>query len=570
MERKGLGLALLLGVCATFWAASACATETLRLQLYWVHQAQFAGYYLAEARGYYQQEGLAVELLPSGPGLDPLQRLDHGEVDVAIGWLSHAIETRRKGHDLVNIAQIFQKSGMALVCRKSSGVYSFADLPGRSIGIWGLGDDVNLHWWLSRSGISPASVQLVPQGVDGRDLIDGRLPCVTVMVYNEYWRVLEAGIRTADLYTVRFGDEGLGVLEDGLYVSAARLAGAAFRNRLARFLRATARGWQNARDYPDEALAATLAKAPELQAGHQRRMLETVLQLLQSSRPFGLLDLRTYEQNIAILAQEGTVAATIRQVARRAWTHHIWYAASLSHHETLTVATRHYLSTAVGSGWFYLLDLVGTVAFGLAGFMRAQQRRYNLWGAFVLTALPAVGGGTLRDLLVGGERHPPFIFKDPIYLYVVFAVVLGATLLTRRVPVATTQTPRFEHWLSVFDAIGLAAFTVVGVKVALLAELSWYWVPICSALTCVGGGMLLDVVTGREPRTFLGEPYEEIAATGGLLLYGGLRFSDRYEHAPWLVTALILLTMVLIFSLRLLIIAKGMRSYRLGEAEAGS
>ena len=112
----------------------------------------------------------------------------------------------------------------------------------------------------------------------------------------------------------------------------------------------------------------------------------------------------------------------------------------------LTVATRHYLSTAVGSGWFYLLDLIG-----LAGFMRSQQRRYHLCGALVLTALPTVSGGTLRDLLVGGERHPPFIFKDPTYLYVVFAVVLAVTLLTRRVPAAATQTPRFEHWLSVFD-----------------------------------------------------------------------------------------------------------------------
>jgi hypothetical protein len=79
--------------------------------------------------------------------------------------------------------------------------------------------------------------------------------------------------------------------------------------------------------------------------------------------------------------------------------------------------------------------------------------------------------------------------------------------------------------------------------------------------------MFLDVVTGREPRTFLGEPYEEIAAAGGLLLYLGLWFSDGYEHAPWLVTALILLTMVVVFALRLLIIAKGIRSYRLGEAK---
>src|SRR5262245_38425115 len=104
MCRRGLGVTVLWVVLAACWVSPASAVEGLRLQLYWGHQAQFAGYYLAAARGYYQQEGLAVELLPGGPGLDALRRLDRGEVDVAIGWLSHAIELRRVGRDLVNVA----------------------------------------------------------------------------------------------------------------------------------------------------------------------------------------------------------------------------------------------------------------------------------------------------------------------------------------------------------------------------------------------------------------------------------------------------------------------------------
>ena len=106
----------------------------------------------------------------------------------------------------------------------------------------------------------------------------------------------------------------------------------------------------------------------------------------------------------------------------------------------------------------------------------------------------------------------------------------------------------------------------LGAKVALLAGLSWYWAAFCAALTCAGGGMLLDVVTGREPRTFQGEPYEEIAVVGGLFLYVGLMVSNRFEQSEWLVTALIGATMILVFTLRMLVVRYGWRSYRLGKA----
>src|SRR5262249_22307614 len=154
-----------------------------------------------------------------------------------------------------------------------------------------------------------------------------------------------------------------------------------------------------------------------------------------------------------------------------------------------------------------------------AGFMRAQQRHYNLWGAAILTFLPAVGGGTLRDLLIGGDRHPPFIFKDPAYLSIVLGLVVVGSVLPRMMPKSIIQTRRVTRALAVFDTAGLAAFTIVGAEVALVAGLGWHWVPICAALTTAGGGTLLDVVTGQEPSTFKGEPYEEVAIGGALLLY---------------------------------------------------
>ncbi|HEY8536755.1 MAG TPA: TRIC cation channel family protein, partial [Vicinamibacterales bacterium] len=214
--------------------------------------------------------------------------------------------------------------------------------------------------------------------------------------------------------------------------------------------------------------------------------------------------------------------------------------------------------------WFYVLDLIGTAAFGLAGFMRAQQRRYNLWGAFVLTAVPAVGGGTLRDLLVGGIRHPPFILRDPNYLAVVLTVVIVGTIVTRLAP-AIKQTRAFGETLMMFDSVGLAVFAIIGAQVALLAGLAWHWVPLCAALTAAGGGLLLDVITARPPRAFGGgEPYEGVAMGGALLFLLLLRVAARYEHEPWLVTAAIISTLVVTYTARIAVIEFRIRSYRLG------
>ncbi|HEX7087933.1 MAG TPA: TRIC cation channel family protein [Vicinamibacterales bacterium] len=242
----------------------------------------------------------------------------------------------------------------------------------------------------------------------------------------------------------------------------------------------------------------------------------------------------------------------------------IWSAADLAPRATLPPATQHQLVKVVRTRWFYVLDLIGTAAFGLAGFMRAQQRRYNLWGAFVLTAVPAVGGGTLRDLLVGGTRHPPFILKDPNYLAVVLAVVVVGTIVTRLAP-AIKETRAFGETLLRFDSVGLAVFAIVGAQVALIAGLGWHWVPLCAAVTAAGGGLLLDVITARPPRAFGGgEPYEGVAIGGALLFLLLLRVAARYEHEPRLVTAAIVITLFVTYIARIVVIKFRIRSYRLG------
>lgn len=211
-------------------------------------------------------------------------------------------------------------------------------------------------------------------------------------------------------------------------------------------------------------------------------------------------------------------------------------------------------------------DLIGTAAFALAGFLRALQRRYDLWGSFVLTLLPAVGGGVIRDLLIGGNRLPLVLFREPIYLVIVLMVLLLGTVLSNLISPSRLASPVWGALFTVCDSIGLATFAVMGTRVALLAQLDWWWLPLSAALTCSGGGMLMDVVSGREPRSFKGEPYEELAILGSLALILLWSLAGRFEPLTWPITAAMGFTWWLLFLLLLLVVRYGWRSWRLGPA----
>ena len=252
--------------------------------------------------------------------------------------------------------------------------------------------------------------------------------------------------------------------------------------------------------------------APLADRAHQRRMLESVVALVHPSQRFGLLELPAFERSVHVIGRGMSNPVGAAAAAQGSWTHRIWIDAGLDEERgrALAPAVRHYLVQVVGSGWFYALGLIGTVGFALSGLMQALQRRYNLWGAFILALLLAAGGGTMRDLLVGGDRLPPFIFTDPNYIMIVFAVVLVGAGTARFLSEQASQSRAFDRTMVLADTIGFATFAVVGAQVALMAGLGWYWIPFCAGLSCAGGGMLLDIVTGREPRTFQGELYEEI------------------------------------------------------------
>ena len=324
-HRRNWIFAFLAAIGTAFIPQSHAADEKpLRVQLHWKHQAQFAGYYVAEARAPKRGAAQTFELLEGGPGTDALDRLISGDADVAVGWLAGALRARAKGADLVNVAQIFHRSGMAVACTKTSGVRGAADLAGRPLGVWNASDEISAHLWLQRGRVQESSIRLVQQAADAQDIVAGKIPCGTVMLYNEYPALLRSGMKPSDIRLFRFTDKGLDMLEDGLYVRRASLEDPRFHRRLAAFLKEAAAGWQHARTHRDDAVAAVLAKAPGADRTHQRQMLNAILDLIDPGKPFGRLEPAAYKRTVEILVHDGTDAERIRAAAANGWSHRVW------------------------------------------------------------------------------------------------------------------------------------------------------------------------------------------------------------------------------------------------------
>jgi NitT/TauT family transport system substrate-binding protein len=317
-------LALALG------AGTAHAAEQVTLQLKWVTQAQFAGYYVALEKGFYEEEGLDVTIKPGGPDIAPPQVIAGGGADVIVEWMPAALAARERGVPLVNIAQPFKRSGMMLTCLKETGIETPEDFRGRTLGVWFFGNEYPFLSWMSQLGIptdgSEGGVTVLKQGFNVDPLLQKQADCISTMTYNEYWQVIDAGISPDDLVTFKYEDQGVATLEDGLYVLEPNLADPAFVDRMVRFVRASMKGWQFAEENPDEAAMIVLEyddTGAQTEA-HQKRMMGEIAKLTAGSD--GRLDPADYERTVATLLAGGS-DPVITAPPTGAWTHMITDAA---------------------------------------------------------------------------------------------------------------------------------------------------------------------------------------------------------------------------------------------------
>ena len=201
---------------------SAEAADKVTLQLKWVTQAQFAGYYVAKDKGLYEEAGLDVTINPGGPDIAPPQVIAGGGADVIVDWMPSALASREKGVPLVNVAQPFKRSGMELTCRKDTGITKPEDFRGKTLGVWFYGNEYPFLSWMAKLGIptdgSAQGVKVLKQGFNVDPLLQKQADCISTMTYNEYWQVIDAGIKPEDLIVFKYEDQGVATLEDGLYV----------------------------------------------------------------------------------------------------------------------------------------------------------------------------------------------------------------------------------------------------------------------------------------------------------------------------------------------------------------
>lgn len=287
MTRLMTAAALALGIGTAAHADGHANDVTLQLQ--WVTQSQFAGYYVALDKGFYEEEGLNVTILPGGPDIAPPQVLAGGGADVMLNWMPSALAAREKGLPVVNIAQPFKTSGLMLTCWKDTGIQSVEDFRGKTIGVWFFGNEYPFLSWMSQAGIptdgGDDGVTVLKQGFNVDPLLQRQADCISTMTYNEYGQVLDAGVNPDELVTFKYEDQGVATLEDGIYVLEENLDDPVFVDKMVRFVRASMKGWKYAEENVEEA-AGIIVENDETGAqseAAQVRMMKEIAKLTAGS-----------------------------------------------------------------------------------------------------------------------------------------------------------------------------------------------------------------------------------------------------------------------------------------------
>jgi NitT/TauT family transport system substrate-binding protein len=318
--RKWVAGALVAAVVAAM-AGTASAKPSLTnisIQLQWVPQAQFAGYYAALDLGYYKAAGLNVKLLNGGPQIVPGQVVASGRAQFGVNWLTALLAARDTGTNLVDIAQVFSRSGMTEITWKSSGISSIAKMKDKKVANWLGGDQYELFAALTKNGMDPAhntGVTIVQQPFDMGLFINHQVDAASAMTYNELAQVLETKnpktgklFQLSDLNVLKMQNVGTGMLEDNLFSTESYLASKAHQQIAEKVIGATLAGWIYCRDHVAQCVTFTLKAGPTLPRGHQMWMMNQINQLIWPSKGgIGIMDKASYAQTAKLLQQFGGI-----------------------------------------------------------------------------------------------------------------------------------------------------------------------------------------------------------------------------------------------------------------------
>jgi NitT/TauT family transport system substrate-binding protein len=322
-----LASALMLAACGTADDGGAPKTEggvtTVKLQLQWFFQAQFAGYIAAVEKGFYTEQGLKVELLEGGVDIVPQTMLAQGRADYAVAWVPKALASREQGAQITDVGQFFARSGTYQVSFANKGINGPADLRGKKVGNWGFGNEFELFAGLTKAGLDPGKdVTLVQQQFDMQALLRGDIDAAQAMSYNEYAQVLEATnpatgklYQPSDFTVIDWNKVGTSMLQDAVWANTERLKDKAYQETTVKLLTATIKGWAYCRDNAEACRDLVVAKGSKLGASHQLwQMNETNKLIWPSTKGIGLVDdadwNRTVELSMSTKNQDGKTVLT--------------------------------------------------------------------------------------------------------------------------------------------------------------------------------------------------------------------------------------------------------------------
>ena len=308
-------------------ATTAPEPASVRLQLQWTPQAQVAGYFAADAQGFYEAEGLTVEMVDGGPTIAPhtVGSAPDGP-EFTISWVPKVLEAREQGSDLVNIAQVFQRSGTLSVTWKDSEITSPCGYAGKKVGVWDFGNEYEVTAAALACGLQPGleaggnpaeTYQKVIQNFDMVAFLNREIDVAEAMIYNEYAQVLEAPnpetgelYKPEDLNVINYNEQRSAMLQDAIFVRKAWLEEGSNRDVAVRFLRASFKGWIYCREHQDDCIQYTVDAGSQLGAGHQRWMMNEILPLIfPSPKGIGMMDPVFWQQTVSISKKAGIIKA---------------------------------------------------------------------------------------------------------------------------------------------------------------------------------------------------------------------------------------------------------------------
>jgi NitT/TauT family transport system substrate-binding protein len=304
-----VGMALWAGLGSAKAAPAAKKLDSVTLQLKWVTQAQFAGYYAAKELGYYKDFGIDTTIKVGGPDITPEQVVASGQADIGVNWLPSLLATRDTGTNLVNIAQMFSRSGMTEIVHKDSGITSVAGMKNKTVGVWCCGNQFELYAALTKYGMDPTKnkgVKIFNQPFDMKAFLNRQIDAAAAMTYNELAQVLESKnsktgkpYQLSDLNVFKLQDQGTGMLEDGLFATGDWVN--SNRDVATRFIAASQRGWIYCRDHVAQCTQIVLKNGPTLGKGHQTWMMNEINKLIwPNTLGVGVMDPAAFKQTAAI------------------------------------------------------------------------------------------------------------------------------------------------------------------------------------------------------------------------------------------------------------------------------